>query len=127
MFNPEGRPCAGVRLFLFVIMVIVASGLPAPLTSAQNPFSDGGPSIVPTDGSLCSAKLETSDKRHRYVVAVDELNLRSGPSTECDIVAELKRDTELFAIGDSTKEGDYDWMPVTSASGTGYVVQQSIQ
>jgi peptidoglycan/xylan/chitin deacetylase (PgdA/CDA1 family)/uncharacterized protein YgiM (DUF1202 family) len=118
-----------VRLFLLVIVTIMSGGLPLSSTSAQNPFSDGAPSIIPTGtgGSLCGQALAASEKGDRYVVAVDELNLRSGPSTECDIVAELTRDTELFVVGETTAEDDYVWVPVSSAVGTGYVVQQSIQ
>ncbi|HET9660765.1 MAG TPA: SH3 domain-containing protein, partial [Thermomicrobiales bacterium] len=112
MFHLAANSRMRVWLFSIVLMTLVAGALPLSLTSAQNPFSDGGPSIVPTGESVCSPKLATSDKGERYVVAVDELNLRSGPSTDCDIVAELKRDTELVAVGESTAEGDYVWVPV---------------
>jgi peptidoglycan/xylan/chitin deacetylase (PgdA/CDA1 family)/uncharacterized protein YgiM (DUF1202 family) len=127
MIHLAGRSRFSVRLLLLLVAMIVAGGLPLSLTRAQNPFSDSGPQIIPTGGSLCAPKLDATDKGDRYIVAVDELNLRSGPSTDCTVVAELKRDTELFAIGDVTTEGDYVWVPVSSSAGSGFVVQQSIQ
>lgn len=127
MFEFAGRSRMTVRLLVLVVSMMIAGGMPLSLVSAQNPFSDDGPPIVPTGGTLCSPRLTATDKGDRYIVAVDELNLRAGPSTDCDIVAELKRDAELFAVGEATTAGDYVWVPVSSAAGTGYVVQQSIQ
>ncbi|MCO5221861.1 MAG: polysaccharide deacetylase family protein [Thermomicrobiales bacterium] len=63
----------------------------------------------------------------RYVVSVPELNLRSGPSTTCEIVAELDRDTAVYLIGEQTEDEDYIWIPVSTSAGVGYVILESIQ
>jgi peptidoglycan/xylan/chitin deacetylase (PgdA/CDA1 family)/uncharacterized protein YgiM (DUF1202 family) len=127
MFDSVGRSRMSIRVLLILILMMVAGGAPVALVSAQNPFSNGGPPIVATQGSVCTPRLDASDKGDRYIVAVDELNLRSGPSTDCDIVAELKRDTELYTVGQTTTAGDYTWVPVSTSAGPGYVIQQSIQ
>jgi uncharacterized protein YgiM (DUF1202 family) len=127
MFDPAGRSHMSIRVLLILILTMVAGGAPVVLVSAQNPFSDSAPPIVATEGTVCAPRLDATDKGDRYIVAVDELNLRSGPSTDCDIVAELKRDTELYTVGQTTTAGDYTWVPVSTSAGTGYVIQQSIQ
>ena len=43
------------------------------------------------------------------------------------IVAELERNASILLIGDSTENDDYTWVPVSSESGVGYVVRESIQ
>jgi peptidoglycan/xylan/chitin deacetylase (PgdA/CDA1 family)/uncharacterized protein YraI len=93
---------------------------------AENPASDSeGPTS--TISSLCAPKLTASAAGDRFVVSVPELNLRSGPSTRCDIVAELGRDTTIFLLGEETQNDDYTWVPVSTESGVGYVVRESIQ
>ncbi len=81
----------------------------------------------PGAATPCSAGLTVPGPGDRFVVAVEELNLRSGPGVDCPIVAELLRGTELTLLGDPVTEGDYLWVPVSSAAGSGYVVQQGIQ
>jgi uncharacterized protein YgiM (DUF1202 family)/peptidoglycan/xylan/chitin deacetylase (PgdA/CDA1 family) len=112
---------------LMLLAIVMLGGMPLSMVSAQNPFSNQSPGIQPSGGGLCTPKLDATAKGERYIVAVDELNLRSGPSTECDIVAELKRDTELTVIGEQAIGGDFTWLPVSSAAGAGYVVLQSVQ
>jgi peptidoglycan/xylan/chitin deacetylase (PgdA/CDA1 family)/uncharacterized protein YraI len=93
---------------------------------AENPASDSdGPTS--TISSLCAPKLTPSAAGDRFVVSVPELNLRSGPSTRCDIVAELERDTTIFLLGEETRNDDYTWVSVSTESGVGYVVRESIQ
>ncbi len=127
MFELADRTRMHVRILVFVLLASICAGWPLSLTSAQNPFSDGTPSLFPGGGSLCSPGIGSADQGDRYVVAIDGLNLRSGPSTDCAIVAELKRDTELVATGKPETSGDYEWLPVSSDHGNGYVVLQSIQ
>ena len=99
-----------VRQFLTLLLacvVLAPSALPLGMVSAQTSDSN---SIVPTSGvtDLCNGALEASTADTRYVVSAEELNLRSGPSTNCDIVAELKRDAELTLAGEIMEGGDSD-------------------
>ncbi|MCO5221862.1 MAG: SH3 domain-containing protein [Thermomicrobiales bacterium] len=71
--------------------------------------------------------MTTADAGDRYIVSSAETNLRSGPSTSCDIVAELERDTALVVVGDLVDGDDYSWAPVSSESGEGFVVVANIQ
>jgi peptidoglycan/xylan/chitin deacetylase (PgdA/CDA1 family)/uncharacterized protein YraI len=84
-------------------------------------------SPTPASDSECDPKLDALSEGPRYVVSAEELNLRSGPSTDCDIVAELARGTELVLIGELDEAADFTWAPVSGEAGVGYVVLQSIQ
>ena len=119
-------PCLVPRLLL-VLMLAVLVGISPMLVSAGNPGDDNGGGPSSTVSSLCSPNLASTVRGDRFVVAVPELNLRSGPSTSCEIVAELKRNVAVFLIGAETENDDYTWVPVSTDGGTGYVVRESIQ
>jgi peptidoglycan/xylan/chitin deacetylase (PgdA/CDA1 family)/uncharacterized protein YraI len=122
------RRLPGSRFCLLILALLLGiGGLALEPASAQNPFSDESPGFSLGEPSTCAPSLNASAKGPLYVVAVDELNLRAGPSVDCDIVAELKRDAQLVVIGDAISESDFTWVPVSSATGAGYVIQQSIQ
>lgn len=112
------------------VMLVLLSGFSgiAPLSAiAENPVSDSATSPSSTVSALCAPKLGDTDAGERYVVSAPELNLRAGPSTSCDIVAELKRNTTVFQIGDEKQESEYTWVPVSTDAGMGYVIRESIQ
>ena len=116
-----------------VFQLLVAFALVVPLVFSstvgargENPGGDsGGPSS--SMSSLCAPTLSPASPGDRFVVSVPELNLRSGPSTTCEIVAELERNAAIFLIGDETERDDYTWVPVSTDAGVGYVIRESIQ
>lgn len=117
-----------LRLIGLLAFVLATGLLPGGSGAAQSPSTPSATPVSPTgDNTLCSPQLSEAKKTDRYVVSVDELNLRSGPSVECEIVAELKRDAELIQIGEPRVEGEYTWIPVSNTAGLGFVVQQSVQ
>jgi peptidoglycan/xylan/chitin deacetylase (PgdA/CDA1 family) len=109
-----------------VALSVFTSTLGPVRVRAENP-STGEGSPQSTVSSLCSPKLSPSSAGERFVVSVPELNLRAGPSIDCDIVAELSRDNAVFLLGDETENDDYVWVPVSTDSGVGYVIRESIQ
>jgi peptidoglycan/xylan/chitin deacetylase (PgdA/CDA1 family)/uncharacterized protein YraI len=121
------------RSLVFRFVVLVALVLPLLCSTATSYTTyaqrSGSESWAPssTISSLCSPKLTESTAGDRFVVSVPELNLRSGPSTRCEILAELDRNTEVFVLGDETQNDHYTWVPVTTEAGFGYVVRESIQ
>ncbi len=116
-----------VPRLLSTIVLVLLVGFPPLLASAGNPEEGGNTGPTSTVSALCSPKLERTTGGDPFVVAVPELNLRSGPSTTCPIVAELDRNVAVFLIGDETEKDDYTWVPVSTESGAGYVVRESIQ
>ncbi len=117
-----------VRLLpAFVIslsLVLSVSSLSTALAENPSTGSDGPTSTI---SALCSPKLSPSSTGDRFVVSVPELNLRSGPSTSCGIVAELERNASIILIGEATEGDDFTWVPVSTESGVGYVIRESIQ
>lgn len=114
-----------VRSILATALVLMAITLPRDSTFAQN--SSSGNDSPTIESTLCSPKQMRSSEGTRYLVSVDELNLRAGPGTTCDIVAELERGATLELAGDSVQADGYVWVPVSSQLGDGYVIAQSIQ
>lgn len=121
---PPGRRRSVIPAALLILALTAGSPLPA---LAGNPTKSDGAPPSSTVNARCSPTLSSSDRGERFVVAVPELNLRSGPSTSCNIVAELARDTAVFLIGEETQEDDLVWVPVSTGAGTGFVVRESIQ
>lgn len=121
------RSCRRHLLSLVMGLLIAFSSGASQVALAGNPTnaSETGPSS--TVSSLCSPSISASAVGERYVVSVPELNLRSGPSTSCDIVAELTRDTAVYLVGDETQEDDFTWVPVSTDAGSGFVIRESIQ
>ena len=119
---------AARRLLTLLLACVVLAPLAHPLGMISAQTSDSN-SIVPTSPDIdpCKRASETSTADTRYVVSVEELNLRSGPSTSCDIVAELKRDAQLTLAGEVIEAGDQTWVPVSTAGGDGFVVLSGIQ
>ncbi len=93
---------------------------------AENP-SSGSSGPTSTKASICAPNLAPSSGGERYVVSVPELNLRSGPSTDCDILAELDRNTAVYSIGEEIEDDEYVWVPVSTDAGVGFVIRESIQ
>ena len=57
-----------------------------------------------------------------YVVWVDQLNLRAGPSTEAEIITVLRRGDELTYLGEDVEEaGDVWWRRVRPGENEGWV------
>jgi peptidoglycan/xylan/chitin deacetylase (PgdA/CDA1 family)/uncharacterized protein YraI len=111
---------------LATLLLMATLALPREPAVAQETAAGSG-TPTSTVSSLCSPKLAAADADTRYVVSAEELNLRSGPSTSCDIVAELTRGAELMLIGEPEDGDEFTWAPVSSERGEGYVVLQSIQ
>ena len=127
MFHSRA-PLFPVRVFQLALLVlpVLLSVMPTHEIFAENPSgNDDGP--TPSISSVCSPSLSASMAGDRFVVSVPELNLRSGPSTSCDIVAELERNVAIYLIGDEVDSDDYVWVPVTTDAGAGYVIRESIQ
>jgi len=112
---------------VLVALVFLAAVGFVPEAAAQGSGAAGGALAPPGATEPCSPTLARSGQGGRSIVSVEELNLRSGPSTACGIIAELKRGDVLVSLGDPIADGDYLWAPVSSEAGSGYVVQQSIQ
>ena len=117
------RPLASAALALMLLL----SGMTPSIALGENPSSDKESAPSSTVSALCSPTLVGEETGDRFVVSVPELNLRSGPSIVCDIVAELSRDTAVAQIGNEKQEDDYTWVPVATDAGTGYVIRESIQ
>lgn len=122
------RTRAGSRWLLMLVCLLALPSI-AFLSTPAAAQDTKPPTIASTTKSedLCQAKLAASTTGARYVVSAEELNLRTGPSTTCDIVAELKRGAELTLIGEIKESDGFAWAPVSSASGEGFVVLQGIQ
>lgn len=60
-------------------------------------------------------------------MAVASLNLRSGPSTDCDVLVELPLNSQVSVIGDPVDRPDYEWVPVRVDDRVGFVVSASLQ
>src|SRR5215218_3467239 len=122
------RPSTQSRQMVVLVTVLLVTALAIPLETLSAQEADTGRGRpVSTVASLCSPKLTASDAGTRYVVAAEELNLRSGPSISCEIVAELERGAELVSIGETEVGEEFTWAPVSTERGEGYVVLQSIQ
>lgn len=115
-----------VALILLAIVLVAVIGSTSKV-AAQSTQIMAAAAATPESMALCTPRLVDSSSGDRSIVSAEELNLRSGPSTECSIVAELKRGDALVSLGDPVADGDYVWMPVSSAVGSGYVIQQGIQ
>ncbi len=72
-------------------LVLVLTSLPSASVLASNPSGDKDDNPSSTVSAICAPKLDANSAGTRYVVSVPDLNLRSGPSTTCEIVAELDR------------------------------------
>src|SRR5215203_3231023 len=119
MFADRSR-IFSVRLLLgaFIVLPVLFLFAPSMPVFAENPSAnDDGPTS--SISSVCSPSLSSSTAADRYVVSVPELNLRSGPSTSCEIVAELERNVTIYGIGDEVDSEDYVWVPVTTDAGVG--------
>lgn len=114
--------------FRFALVLLLAlCVLPLRIGLAENPSNDASDTPTSTVSALCSPKWDAATPGDHYVVSVPELNLRSGPSVSCDIVAELGRDASVVQAGSEIEDDDYVWVPVTTESGSGYVIRESIQ
>ena len=63
------------------------------------------------------------------VTTSDQVRLRSEPSTDGEIVAELPSGTQLQVTGDFAEAGQCDWWPVTvtETGQAGFVIEQYLQ
>ena len=121
--------CVRSRHLRFVLALLpvmaMLTFLFAPTVAQDTDTSNSTPTS--TTSSICSPKLVKAAEGTRYVVSAEELNLRAGASTTCDIVAELERGAELVLIGKPVERENFTWMPVSSDRGEGFVVLTSIQ
>lgn len=121
-------PCAHWFPIRFIALVAIVLSIGGNWSGAlaENPATEPqGPTS--SKSSLCSPNLAASSDGDPFVVSVPELNLRSGPSTTCDILAELGRNTFITVIGDVIEDDEYTWAPVSTDAGVGFVVLESIQ
>lgn len=126
-FNLRGSHASRVAMTLILAAIAAAGLLPRSVVRAENPSSGAGSRPSSNISRLCAPEMSATAAGARFVVSVPELNLRTGPSLECAVVAELKRDVAVTVLGDSQKRDDYTWVPVSTALGLGYVVLESIQ
>lgn len=115
-----------IALALLAATIILASmGSPAETTVAQESESGGAnsPAIIAT---TCSPREFTSNLGPEFVVSVEELNLRSGPGTTCEIVAKLSQGDRLALAGEAIERDGHEWVPVSTEHGNGFVITQSI-
>jgi hypothetical protein len=98
---------------------------PAHITISEPATPTPEPTAVPTSTPRPEGEISEGTV---VVVTEDVVNVRSGPSTDADIVAEVTKDTELTVTGPSEEGSGYTWWPVTNADGsiTGYVVEDFI-
>ncbi|MEZ4530170.1 MAG: polysaccharide deacetylase family protein [Thermomicrobiales bacterium] len=112
-------------MFVVLLVALIAMGaLPLSPVSAQTD-PPKSPPIEPVDP--CKPVSSSTSGGDRYIVSAEAVNLRSGPSIDCGIVAELERETELTLVGEFVVDDEFTWAPVETASGAGYVVLQNIQ
>ena len=114
-------------MMALIVVMLLTSAAPFTRAVAQNSASGTNAPTVSAETPVCGPGAASADDGERYVVAIEELNLRSGPSTTCAIVTELSRGAELRSIGEPVAGEAFDWMPVTVGGTQGYVITQGIQ
>ncbi len=117
----------GFRAILLLAILFFGMTPPAPGAGAQTPGGATVASPTPTPKTACASGTDQSAGGERLVISAEEVNLRSGPSTECPIIAELKRGDYLTTAGNPVAGGDYIWLPVSGGAGQGWVIEQSVQ
>lgn len=127
MFGLTRKGRSGVGALVLIAMLLSTSVAPLDRVDAQVPATEDSSPMVSVESALCVPGSSARDDEQQYVVAAEELNLRSGPSTICSILAELTRGAELVSTGDPIDGDDYRWIPVSANGIQGYVVEDGIQ
>lgn len=120
------RPVRRRSFVAWMLVLLISMSTPFSIATAQDNTPDES-SPSQTISKACASELIDSGEGDRAVVAVPELNLRSGPGIDCGVIAELERDTSLLILGKPQERDGYAWVPVSTALGAGFVVIESIQ
>ncbi|MFL5760724.1 MAG: cupin domain-containing protein [Thermomicrobiales bacterium] len=98
---------------------------PAHITIQEPATPTPEPTEVPTPTPRPQGQITNGSV---VVVTQDVVNVRSGPSTDAPIIAEVTKDTELTVTGPSEEGSGYTWWPIQNADGSvaGYVVEDFI-
>jgi peptidoglycan/xylan/chitin deacetylase (PgdA/CDA1 family) len=84
-----------------------------------------GPAESVTAVSACDAAASQvvfwEDGYEAQVLPGDGLNLRAAPGIGCSIIDALPYGASVVVVGDSIWQGDYEWVPVSSYLGDGFV------
>jgi mannose-6-phosphate isomerase-like protein (cupin superfamily) len=100
-------------------------------TRTPKPAATEPPAATATQAAPTPTTQTGTFKQGDHVtVTEDGVNLRTGPSTDADVVTQLSAGDELIITGPAEQGGDLTWWPVMLAadnSVTGYVAEQFIQ
>lgn len=128
---PEATPTA-VTAVITAEPPTPTATVPIVITPQQvvTPTTESIPTVEPTrEDSGNGGGTEGFQVGDVVVVISDDVNMRSGPSTDESIVDQLVEGTELNVIGESVEGGEYLWVEVQDpATGLqGYVASVFLQ
>ncbi len=110
--------CAGV-----LIVAIAVSGLMAVRSvagyRAARPETEAETVVTETETVTETAAPETeaeTESAGTPMVTTEDVNVRSGPGTDHDVLGSLSSGTEVTAVGE-----DGDWVIIEYGDGTGYI------
>jgi peptidoglycan/xylan/chitin deacetylase (PgdA/CDA1 family) len=126
---PSIRVLRGSRLSAVVIalllMLPMIGGMSNTLAAPRSGESLDASALQST--ASCNQRVEAGKARGDFVVSVGELNLRTGPSLKCDILTKLPFGTEVTIVGEESSADGYEWVPVQTAAGSGFVYTGSLR
>lgn len=124
------RPTWITRLslgLLFLLPLLVAAADPAALRAATGVGADDAPATGAPQQAECRQTVSSDQSLGSYLVSVSELNLRAGPSVDCDILSVLPFGTEVDIVGEEMVADGFSWAPVRTAVGSGFVYTGSLR
>jgi mannose-6-phosphate isomerase-like protein (cupin superfamily) len=100
------------------------------MTAPPTPSPTPEPTVTPTPAASPSPTAKEITEGATVVVTGDTVNLRSGPSTTADVVAQVTKGQVMKVTGPSQQGDNYTWWPVqdvNDASIAGFIASEFIE